>query len=195
MRSFSEKLRPARNSFRASSDEVVIGILPVVAVAPADAALFGSTGWQAENISAAVSSAAGAMYLECRIVNCTPFEQTNSWRRGEIDAFFALAEPKYAWPRAAVKHFVTKCLHGMSGRLLSWPAARIKNAGKLIRARNTKGANTVCAFVLFVASRQWKTMPMPMRKLWSVRVGSPLKAGAPGTRVVPKSVKSNRIGL
>ena len=35
MRSFSDRSRPARNSFRASSDEVVTGILPVFAVVPA----------------------------------------------------------------------------------------------------------------------------------------------------------------
>src|ERR1044072_9388610 len=89
MRSFSDRLRPARNSFRASSDEVVTGILPAVAPAGAEgAALFDLTASQTEKISAPIRSAAGPMYLKCRIISCTPFEQTNSWRRGENDAFF-----------------------------------------------------------------------------------------------------------
>jgi hypothetical protein len=58
MRSFSDKSRPARNSFRASSDEVVIGILPLGALGAEALALFGSTGSQAEKASALISSAA-----------------------------------------------------------------------------------------------------------------------------------------
>src|SRR5688572_13297133 len=54
MRSFSARSRPARNSFRASSDEVVIAILPAFAVAFDDeeeAGLLGSTCWQPTNVT------------------------------------------------------------------------------------------------------------------------------------------------
>src|SRR5215213_10485216 len=60
MRSFSDRSRPARNSLRASSDDVVTGILhlfPAVAGAVEAVAVFGSTCWQAEDASAMISTA------------------------------------------------------------------------------------------------------------------------------------------
>src|SRR5215207_3952305 len=59
LRSFSDNSRPARNSFRASSDEVVTAILPVFAVdsdALEEVALFGSTCSQPAKATALISS-------------------------------------------------------------------------------------------------------------------------------------------
>ena len=60
MRSFSDRSRPARNSLRASSDEVVMAILPLFPAGADGAeavAVLGSTCWQAEIAIALISTA------------------------------------------------------------------------------------------------------------------------------------------
>src|SRR6185503_16962666 len=72
-RSFSARSRPARNSLRASSDEVVMAILPLVEGLSVDAVAW-STCWQPVKTSALISnvSTKDVRRCACRMVGGTP---------------------------------------------------------------------------------------------------------------------------